>query len=53
MSEVVPAHHLDFALEKTLAHFTDRNRAALDLAYAQQIYRQTVVGNTPPAFLLN
>ncbi len=30
-----------------------RNRAALDLAYAQQIYRQTVVGNTPPAFLLN
>ena len=29
------------------------NRAALDLAYAQQVYRQTVVGNTPPAFLLN
>ena len=29
------------------------NRAALDLAYAQQFYRQTVVGNTPPAFLLN
>jgi spermidine synthase len=29
------------------------NRAALDLAYAQQIYRQAVVGNTPPAFLLN
>ena len=29
------------------------NRAALDLAHAQQIYRQAVVGNTPPAFLLN
>lgn len=29
------------------------NRAALDLAYAQQVYRQAVVGNTPPAFLLN
>ncbi len=29
------------------------NRVALDLAYAQQIYRQAVVGNTPPAFLLN
>jgi hypothetical protein len=30
-----------------------RNRAALDLAYAQQVYRQAVVGNTPPEFLLN
>jgi spermidine synthase len=29
------------------------NRAALDLAHAQQIYRQAVVGNTPPAFLIN
>jgi spermidine synthase len=29
------------------------NRAALDLAHAQQVYRQAVVGNTPPAFLIN
>jgi hypothetical protein len=30
-----------------------RNRAALDLARAQRGYRQTVVGFTPPQFLLN
>lgn len=30
-----------------------RNRAALDLARAQRHYRQSVVGFTPPAFLLN
>ncbi len=30
-----------------------RNRAALDLARAQRGYRQSVVGFTPPAFLLN
>jgi spermidine synthase len=29
------------------------NRATLDLADAQRIYRQAVVGNTPPAFLIN
>ncbi len=29
------------------------NRAALDLAHVQRIYRQAVIGNTPPAFLLN
>ncbi len=30
-----------------------RNRAALDLARMQRSYRQTVVGFTPPEFLLN
>jgi len=29
------------------------NRAALDLARAQRVYRHAVVGNTPPAFLIN
>lgn len=29
------------------------NRAALDLAHAQRVYRQSVIGFTPPAFLLN
>ena len=29
LSEVAPAATLDFALEKLLVHFTDRNRAAL------------------------
>ncbi len=29
------------------------NHAALDLAYVQSVYRQSVIGATPPAFLLN
>ena len=29
------------------------NRAALDLAHTQRVYRHSVIGFTPPAFLLN
>jgi spermidine synthase len=29
------------------------NRGALDFAHAQRVYRQNVIGFTPPAFLLN
>jgi spermidine synthase len=29
------------------------NRGALDLAHAQRVYRQNVIGSTPAAFLLN
>lgn len=45
---LTPAH---FAHGKII---TDaHNRAALDLARTQRDYRQTVVGNTPAAFLVN
>ena len=30
-----------------------RNRAALDLAHAQRVYRQSIIGYTPAEFLLN
>ena len=30
-----------------------RNRATLDIAHMQRVYRQSVIGFTPPEFLLN
>ena len=39
--------------ETVAAEDRDACRAALDLAHAQRVYRQAVIGYTPPQFLLN